>query len=63
MANQTHKIVTSEDVLKHSYYTLCRLVDATRYANPIAALPVAIARGDYVGELVTDELGNFVSFK
>lgn len=46
-----------------SYYTLCRLSDATKFVFPMYGLPLLIARGDYKGELVVDELGNFISFK
>ena len=45
-----------------SYYTLCRLSDATHFVFPMHGLPPLIARGDYKGELVVDDLGNFISF-
>lgn len=58
----TKKMQTVADFEALSYYTLCRLSDATRYANPIRALPIRIAQGEYRGELITDDLGNFISF-
>ena len=58
----TKQMQTVADFEALSYYTLCRLSDATRYANPIRALPIRIADGEYKGVLVTDDLGNFVSF-
>lgn len=45
-----------------SYYTLCRLGDATAVVFPMHALPARIANGQYKGELVVDDLGNFISF-
>ena len=56
-------IRTREDVLALSYFTLCRLQDFTHFATPQAALPIAIARGEYKGILTVDKYGNFVSFE
>jgi len=56
------QLKTVADFEALSYYTLCRLSDVTRYANPIRALPIRIEEGEYKGILVTDDLGNFVSF-
>lgn len=57
------QIQTEDDVRKLSYYTLCKLVNATGYASPIHALPPAIRRGEFKGQLLTDRLGNFISFE
>ena len=55
-------IKTAADLQALSYYTLCQLQRVTHYADPINGLPFAIAKGEYRGELITDELGNFRSF-
>jgi hypothetical protein len=56
-------IKTRQDFQGLSYYTLCRLQNATKYADPINGLPVAIARGEFAGILETDSLGNYRSFR
>ena len=47
-----------------SYYTLCRLADALACVNPMLALEHRLARDvSMLGELTTDALGNFVSWR
>jgi hypothetical protein len=62
MTTQTITIATEADVRRLSYYTLCKLSEATHYATPATALPLAIARGEFKGVLTVDSLGNFLSF-
>lgn len=58
---KTVTVKTPEDFRALSYYTLCRLQDAT-HIDPIRGLPVYIAHGEFKGELTVDDLGNFISF-
>lgn len=54
---RTYHLQTRADMLALSYYTLCRISDVTRYADPINA----IEHLPHAWTLTTDALGNFVS--
>ncbi len=61
-SNQTIRLTDTASFSGLSYFTLCRLSDATMVVFPMHALPSRIASGEFKGELVVDHLGNFVSF-
>lgn len=50
------------DFLKLSYYTLCKITDATRIGS-IEGLVLSIEGGWWKGVLTLDDLGNFISFE
>lgn len=60
--NQTIRLTDTASFSGLSYFTLCRLSDATMVVYPMHALPSRIASGEFKGELVVDSLGNFISF-
>ena len=58
----TVRTVEEFEALHLSFYALSCLSRATSYVYPHKALPAAIERGLYKGQLTLDRLGNFVSF-
>lgn len=54
MARRKIELRSGEDFAGLSYYTLCKLSDATHFSNPQAA--------GVRGTLTVDGFGNFISF-
>jgi RecJ-like exonuclease len=58
-----HCVKTREDMLALSYFTLCRISDATRLADPINGMSRMVESGTLEGIVTTDWLGNFKSIR
>lgn len=52
-------VKTREDMLKLSYYTLCKISDRLMVGS-IIGMVSAIERGDWKGLVTLDSLGNFL---